>query len=109
MRKVSLRADEIGGREGGAAASGKERRQAHHAAPRSGGLHRRKAGRSVQGGSLPVLSFSHLFTIQEPPERSGASFFGFCEEAYRRARILMVEMIVNRYWSVFKRSGCQFP
>ena len=50
-----LRAAEIARREGGAAASRQDRREAHQAAARPGRLYRRQAGRPVQGGSLPVL------------------------------------------------------
>ena len=55
IREEGLRAAEVAGREGGAAASRQDRREADEAAPRPGRLYRRQAGRPVQGGSLPVL------------------------------------------------------
>jgi hypothetical protein len=55
MRNARLR---DAGREGGAAASGQDRRQADDAAQGPGGLYRRQAGRPVQERSLPVLSVS---------------------------------------------------
>ena len=57
VREEGLRAAEVAGREGGAAASRQDRRQADRAAQGPGRLYRRQAGRPVQGGSLPVLSF----------------------------------------------------
>ena len=54
-KKEGLRAAEVAGREGGAAASRQDRRQADRAAQGPGRLYRRQAGRPVQGGSLPVL------------------------------------------------------
>ena len=55
VREEGLRAAEVAGREGRAAASRQDRRQADQAAPGPGRLYRRQAGRPVQGGSLPVL------------------------------------------------------
>ncbi len=55
IREESLRAAEVARREGGAAASRQDRRQADQAAPGPGRVHRRQAGRPVQGGSLSVL------------------------------------------------------
>ena len=55
VREEGLRAAEVARREGGAAASRQDRRQADQAAPRPGRIYRRQAGRPVQGGSLPVL------------------------------------------------------
>jgi adenosylhomocysteinase len=55
IREEGLCAAEIARREGGAAASRQDRRQADQAAAGPGRLYRRQAGRPVQGGSLPVL------------------------------------------------------
>ena len=55
VREEGLRAAEVAGREGGAAASRQDRREADRAAARPGGLYRRAEGRPVQGGPLPVL------------------------------------------------------
>ena len=51
IRQEGLRAAEVAGREGGAAASRQDRRQADKAAAGPGRLYRRQAGRPVQGGS----------------------------------------------------------
>ena len=58
IREEGLRAAEVAGREGGAAAPRQDRREADRAAPRPGRIYRRQAGRPVQGGSLPVLRTS---------------------------------------------------
>ena len=50
-----LRAAQEAGRGSGAAASGKDRREADHADPEAGRLSRRAGGGSVQGGELQVL------------------------------------------------------
>ena len=55
VQEGSLRAAEVAGREGGAAASRQDRRQADRAAQGPGRLYRRQAGRPVQERSLPVL------------------------------------------------------
>ena len=49
VQEESLRAAEVARREGRAAASRQDRREAHRAARRPGRLHRRAAGRPVQG------------------------------------------------------------
>ena len=55
VREEGLRAAEVARREGRAAASRQDRREAHRAAHGPGRLHRRAAGGPVQGRSLPVL------------------------------------------------------
>src|SRR4029079_3601841 len=55
VREEGLRAAEVAGREGGAAAPRQDRRQADRTAQGPGRLYRRQAGRPVQGGSLPLL------------------------------------------------------
>ena len=56
VQEGSLRAAEVARREGRAAASRQDRREADRTARRPGLLYRREEGRPVQGGSLPVLS-----------------------------------------------------
>ena len=56
VREESLRAAEVARREGRAAASRQDRREAHRAAQGPGRLYRRAAAGPVQGRSLPVLS-----------------------------------------------------
>ena len=54
-RSDVYRAAQEAGRRGGAAASGKDRREADHADREAGRLSGRAGGRAVQGGALPVL------------------------------------------------------
>ena len=56
LQEGSLHAAEEARREGRAAASGEDRREAHHAARRPVRVHRRAEGRPVQERSLSVLS-----------------------------------------------------
>ena len=62
-----LCAAEVAGREGGAAASRQDRREADQAAPGPGRLYRRQAGRPVQGGSLPVLKAVYVIAGSQAP------------------------------------------
>ena len=55
VQEGSLRAAEVAGREGGAAASGQDRRQADRTAQGPGRLYRRQGRRPVQERSLPAI------------------------------------------------------
>ena len=62
-----LHAAEEAGRRSGAAASGKDRREAHDALAEAGGISRRAGGRSVQGRYLPLLIEAVRFDFGRSP------------------------------------------
>src|SRR5206468_10467706 len=73
VREEGLRAAEVAGREGGAAAPRQDRRQADRTAQGPGRIYRRQAGRPVQVGSLPLLISGRLRRGRRPEVNTRAS------------------------------------